>query len=546
MDRLESLLPNDGAYRPRLHKLRTRGKQIVRWSKSQVAGVPAYALRKITWGAASEADEDAGDDARAAAAEPPAELFAADFDAITMVDSRPQSMLNSYRMKDAQTARWHAKTATAAAAMASGVSYVSSAATLVSSSSFSSAENISLSLPSASPARSLSSADSCGTSPVSPVAGLRICDAKAIEKSLQSIQNDAEAVAASIKFHNYEVALQLGQQRHLHYYELPFPWRENRFIIHGYRFYNSYSKSLLSVFNWYGWHNETVNIWTHLCGALYFAFLIFKGFSQTAVYQSELVPAAAKFMAFVFLTAGLECFLFSVVWHTFNGICHLKQRSNCACVDYTGITVLVTASILTTEFVTLSGSSDATFTWSLLFFTGVSAALGAVGVFMNWSPKFDRPESRPLRIAFYLLLASFGFFSYLHSRLFNTAVDSSDLIKPVFMKSLAWYIIGVVFYGTFIPERWRSDVQVDANIPTEEQLTTDLEIITKHRHIHFRSQPASHRKCKNADHKRSFKSLWWVDYFCCSHTLWHLFVLLGVIGHYTAMLEMFEKRWLRG
>lgn len=251
-------------------------------------------------------------------------------------------------------------------------------------------------------------------------------------------------------------------------------------------------------------------------------------------------------MAFVFLTAGLECFLFSVVWHTFNGICHLKQRSNCACVDYTGITVLVTASILTTEFVTLSGSSDATFTWSLLFFTGVSAALGAVGVFMNWSPKFDRPESRPLRIAFYLLLASFGFFSYLHSRLFNTAVDSSDLIKPVFMKSLAWYIIGVVFYGTFIPERWRSDVQVDANIPTEEQLTTDLEIITKHRHIHFRSQPASHRKCKNADHKRSFKSLWWVDYFCCSHTLWHLFVLLGVIGHYTAMLEMFEKRWLRG
>lgn len=99
MDRLESLLPNDGAYRPRLHKLRTRGKQIVRWSKSQVAGVPAYALRKITWGAASEADEDAGDDARAAAAEPPAELFAADFDAITMVDSRPQSMLNSYRLQ---------------------------------------------------------------------------------------------------------------------------------------------------------------------------------------------------------------------------------------------------------------------------------------------------------------------------------------------------------------------------------------------------------------------------------------------------------------
>ena len=529
-----------------------------------MAGVPAYAMRKMTWGPASEVagteqilypralkeggeasgttDSRDSSDARElrTISEVPLSRIDSplDFDTATMVDTRGLPAPALRRIKDLSHSRCNTKAGSAG-------TFISSAATLVSSSSISSSENFSISLPDSSPTRSLSYSSDENSSSL-PIATIEyvVQTLDQVDLKGQVLPEDPDAVAALIKFHNYDTAFKLGQHRHLHYYELPFPWRENRFIIHGYRFYNSYKKSLLSIFNWYGWHNETVNIWTHLGGALYLAYLLFRGFSQTAVYQSELVPTAAKCMAFVFLLSGLECFLFSVVWHTFNGICHLQQRSNCACVDYTGITILVTASILTTEFVTLSGAAEAPFTWSLLFFTTTSSILGVIGVYMNWSPKFDRPESRPLRIAFYLLLASFGFFSYLHSRIFHTSISSSELIKPVLSKSLAWYLIGVVFYGTFIPERWRSDVQVDPTIPTEHELITNLDIITKQRHVHFRSQPVTHQKCKNSKSKRSFSSLWWVDYFCCSHTLWHLFVLLGVVGHYKAMLEMFEKRWL--
>ncbi|SCU82876.1 LAME_0C03202g1_1 [Lachancea meyersii CBS 8951] len=623
LERLEALLPGHSSHhasaivksahgasssRPqRLHRLKSRGKQMVKWSKSQVAVVPNYAMRKMSQsstssasinatnppvgliGASSPLDEEPGtilqlykflkstveefgsgsgaaNGVQASAAATTATTtattattstvaerredtsFGSDSDIITMVDSSTVHHASSVkRFKEIWDNYFPSSTS---ACSTTGAVFNSSAATLVSSSS---SESIPLRSTVTSPAIS-SASDLEGNEgniswsiSSSPSTEELLQHLELLDQKIDGLIDDPKSVATSIKFHNYAHALDCGMKRHLHYYELPFPWRENRFIVHGYRFYDSYFKSLLSIFNWYGWHNESVNIWTHLCGAIYFAFILFKEFPKTSVYQSDLVPTAAKWAAFVFLFAGLECFVFSVIWHTFNGICHLNSRSRCACVDYTGITVLVTASILTTEFVTLSGNSGSPYTWSLLFYATVTTTLGVFGFYMNWSPRFDRPESRPLRIAFYLLLASFGIISHVHSHFFSQGFSPAALIKPVLSKSLCWYLIGVVFYGTFVPERWRSDVQVPDNIPSEEQLSADLNIITKDRHIHFPSKPHDHHKCKSsAHHKHSFLSLWWVDYFCCSHTLWHIFVLLGVFGHYKAMLEMFETRWLTG
>ncbi|CEP62752.1 Izh3p LALA0_S06e02982g [Lachancea lanzarotensis] len=593
----------------RLHRLKSRGKQIVKWSKSQAALVPNYALRKISSQSSSnlavgpsaqDLDGETGTilqlyrflkntveefgtepatrnhhnataataAAAAASTSTPASVsavhsvsdidtsrvglqrkedtpFGSDSDMITMIDSpTSQQASNVKRFKEI----WdnHFPGSAGGTGNSTGALFNSSAATLVSSSS--SSDDIPLLRPDvASSASSVKGSEGNNISwsiSSSPSTEELLHHLELLDQRIDGLIDDPKSVATSIKFHNYAHALHNGMKRHLHYYELPFPWRENRFIIHGYRFHDSYVKSLLSIFNWYGWHNETVNIWTHLCGAIYFAFILFKEFPRTAIYGSDLVPTAAKWAAFAFLFAGLECFVFSVIWHTFNGICHLNSRSNCACVDYTGITVLVTASILTTEFVTLSGDSSSPYTWSLLFYATVTTGLGAFGFFMNWSPRFDRPESRPLRIAFYLLLASFGIISHVHSSFFNQTSNAAELIKPVLSKSLCWYLIGVVFYGTFVPERWRTDVQLPDNIPSEEELSKDLNIITKDRHLHFLVEPVSRCEHQHENDKKSFWTLWWVDYFCCSHTLWHVFVLLGVFGHYKAMLEMFEKRWL--
>ncbi|SCU79398.1 LAFA_0B02872g1_1 [Lachancea sp. 'fantastica'] len=613
LERLEALLPGDSGLHAaacltktdqsssnsaassgktqRLHRLKSRGKQMVKWSKSQAALVPNYAMRKISQSSSSSnhsvgppqgLDDDKGtilqlyrflkntveefgtepaalnNAARgprpvpvhsASAIDTPCVIterkedtpFGSDSDMITMVDSPPSRQAsNVKRFKEIWDNHFPSSNS---AGSTTGALFNSSAATLVSSSS---SDDIPLRSDGLSPSSSVKGTEGNISWSISssPSTEELLQHLELLDQRIDGLIDDPKSVATSIKFHNYAHALNCGMERHLHYYELPFPWRENRFIVHGYRFYDSYAKSLLSIFNWYGWHNETINIWTHLCGAIYFAFILFKEFPQTAIYNSDLVPTAAKWAAFAFLFAGLECFVFSVIWHTFNGICHLNSRSKCACVDYTGITVLVTASILTTEFVTLSGDSSSPYTWSLLFYAITTTVLGAFGFFMNWSPRFDRPESRPLRIAFYLLLASFGIISHVHSSFFNKEFSSAELIKPVLSKSLCWYLIGVVFYGTFVPERWRTDVHLPKNIPSEQELTNDLNIITKHRHVHFLVEPVSRCKETSQTGKQKFWSLWWVDYFCCSHTLWHIFVLLGVFGHYKAMLEMFEKRWL--
>ncbi|CAI4992690.1 BTE_HP_G0165630.mRNA.1.CDS.1 [Saccharomyces cerevisiae] len=352
--------------------------------------------------------------------------------------------------------------------------------------------------------------------------------------------NPTTDIKSFINSYNHGKAYSLGETQHLHYYQLPFPWRENRYIIHGYRFYNTHSKSLLSIFNWYGWHNETSNIWSHLLGAIYIIYLAIYDFPQSEVWRNSQVPPQARWIVFMFLAAALKCMLSSVFWHTFNGTSFLKLRSKFACVDYSGITILITASILTTEFVTMYSCY-----WAMCTYMSISLALGVFGVFMNWSPRFDRPEARPLRIRFFILLATMGVLSFLHLIFLTDLHYAATLFSPVTYKSVVWYLVGVVFYGSFIPERFRSDVQVDKTIPTNYELSTDLEIITKQREIHFREVPTAHSKCSSCpSHAKSFKSLWWVDYFGCSHTFWHFFVVLGVIGHYRAILDMFAKRWI--
>ena len=343
-----------------------------------------------------------------------------------------------------------------------------------------------------------------------------------------------------INTYNYENAFEFGKVRHLHYYELPFPWRENRCIINGYRFYNSHKKSLLSIVNWYGWHNETSNIWTHLLGGLYILYLMFYQFPCSEVFMSEQVPKAAKLITYVFLIAAAKCLFSSVFWHTFNGTSLLRLRCKFACVDYSGISILITASILTTEFVTMYQCP-----WAMVSYMALSTALGIFGVFMNWSPKFDRPEARPLRIKFFILLASMGILSFLHLTFITSLSHSTWLLSPITKKSVVWYLVGVVFYGSFIPERWRTDIQYDHTIPTSHELSTNVDIINKEKHIHFRETPTPHEMCKHHEHHhRSFKSLWWVDYVGCSHTLWHFFVVLGVIGHYRAILDILTKKWI--
>lgn len=376
-----------------------------------------------------------------------------------------------------------------------------------------------------------------------------------------------------LRFYNFNKALQKAEREYLHYYDIPLSWRENRYIIHGYRFSLSHVTMIKSVFQFN--HNEAMNIWTHLLGGLIVLALGLIHLPNTELFQ--VTTQRDNLVVYLFLAASFGCLACSTVWHTYSCIANLPVRARCASVDYTGITILISSSVITAEYCSLYHYPNLQKT--IMAFT-VLCGLG--GLTLNWSSYFDRPESRPLRIGFFLGLAFVGISTFLAMCYNEGVMVSSKFFLPLFLKSLTAYLAGVVFYGGLIPERWRSDIVINEDGPCHHQhnardvLAGDIEhsgeeelqqmeselheqeeefrdrdediselddgndfahskqyreIIDKH----FPDQPTK------TPYHRHFWSLYWVDYCFSSHSIWHIFVLLGILGHYFSLLEMLAK-----
>lgn len=333
-------------------------------------------------------------------------------------------------------------------------------------------------------------------------------------------------IALKETLYNYDTALTVSNTRHLNFYELPFQWRENRYIIYGYRFAKSHTLALTSLFSW---HNETVNIWTHLLGSAYLAYLGIYHYPNTDTYNIYGATFNDHAIFYLFIASAIICLMFSVIWHSYTNIGYLSVRSKFACFDYSGITVLITSSIITTEHISLRDYPNLR-----LAFVSFSILAGLIGIGMAWHPYFDRPESRIVRILFFIALALLGLVSFLCSCIVQNVSFALSLFSPLCI-SFAWYLSGVVFYGTFFPECIRSDVEID-----DFQISDDtiMELDKNGKLLEYlRKQPV------HTSHCHKLTSLWWVDWIGSSHNLWHLFVIGGVLGHYNALLKMFERAY---
>lgn len=408
---------------------------------------------------------------------------------------------------------------------------------------------------------------------------------------------EEDAKFKRFRFFNFNKALKVGQSDYLHYYQLPLSWRENRYIINGYRFSLSHQTMFQSIFHFN--HNETWNIWTHLLGAIAMLYLGLVYYPSTAAYVHSTV--GDNVIMAVFIVAALKCLVSSVLWHTYSTFAHLTIRNRFACVDYTGITVLVTCSVISAEYCSLYNYPKL-----LAAFMTFSIVAGLGGFAFNWSSYFDRPECRPLRIGFYVCLAALGATTFLCKWYYDGFFDAVTFYAPLTYRLFVWYWIGVIFYGGLIPERWRYDVVIHEdetcnhshgvldvlmgdieNCGEEELQNLTNEIKSKQRDDSRRSSVATiatqaseqsycsveispdnegmagssvlvsseesdevkykdilekhfPEKPRLTPYHNDFLSLWWVDYVLQSHNLWHIFVVFGVVGHFFCIVDMLE------
>lgn len=306
--------------------------------------------------------------------------------------------------------------------------------------------------------------------------GLRYIESKLSDLETLCLEsfNQAEALNKSV-----QAAIIAAKNRLLTYEELPHPWRDNPYIRRGYRFCEKYTDCVISVATI---HNETCNIWTHLVGFMVMVFLAFFHYPTTLSWTES--NWSDKLTMITFLIASAKCLICSTVWHTCNGISHAGQKQRWACVDYTGITVLIAASIITTEYCAFYANPRIQLTY-----ISITAISGLCGAYFTWHPSFDTPEAKNKRVAFFVSFAAAGVMGFLHAGVLHGFANTYSFYFPVF-KSLMFYAFGVIFYALFFPERF---------FP------------------------------------------WKIfDYFGMSHNIWHICVFGGIYFHYAATVELLE------
>jgi len=281
-----------------------------------------------------------------------------------------------------------------------------------------------------------------------------------------------------------EKALELSKQHGLiTYSDLPTPWRVNPHIINGYRFHDTKLACLRSVGDL---SNESVNIWSHAIGLVVVLAIAF--YFYPASTNFSLSTKTDIFVAACFFFAAAKCLVCSTVWHTFNSISEQSLMERFACVDYTGISLLVAASIMTTEYTAFYCEPLSRWIYML-----TTAALGIGGVILPWHPTFNRADMSWARVGFYVTLAATGFTPFIQLAYTRGIFWAVYFYAPI-TKSISVYLIGAILYAAKVPERWFPG---------------------------------------------------WFDYVGGSHNIWHFAVLGGILFHYFAMQAFFSHAFHR-
>lgn len=300
-----------------------------------------------------------------------------------------------------------------------------------------------------------------------------------MEEGLRGAKHAAESLEDTIQ----RAMLRAKEHGLIRYEDLPVPWRVNPHILKGYRFQESYGDCIRSAF---GISNESVNIWTHALGFILILAVAFY-FYPTSI-NFHLSTTADVLIAAIFFFAACQCLVCSTIWHTMNAITDVNLVSTFACVDYTGISLLIAASIMTTEYTAFYCEPVSRWTYMIL-----TAALGIGGVILPWNPTFNGPEMAWARVAFFIGLGATGFLPIVQLSISRGSDFVWEFYTPI-AKSITVYVVGAFVYASKVPERW----------------------------------------CPGM-----------FDYCGGSHNLWHMAVLGGILFHYSAMQEFFSLAFQR-
>ena len=225
-------------------------------------------------------------------------------------------------------------------------------------------------------------------------------------------------------------------QKIFHFDDMEVWLQDNQYIRTGYRICASYTESWMSMTYW---HNETLNIWTHLVSGVIFVGMIFN------IWINWQEPMMDKVVFTIYCICAIKCFFMSSLFHLHSHQPYKTFRLF-SCLDYAGISIMIMGScILLTYYVYYC---DDTFRTLWIFLTVLVSFVGILGPFFE--PFAKHPS---LRAICYIASAGIsglpvGYHMITHSIPFN----ANGIF--FFLGMVLCYIGGAGIYVYQVPERF--------------------------------------------------------------------------------------------
>ncbi|XP_031494645.1 heptahelical transmembrane protein ADIPOR2-like [Nymphaea colorata] len=271
------------------------------------------------------------------------------------------------------------------------------------------------------------------------------------------------------------------ERRLVKYEALPEYLKDNEFILDYYRAEWPLKEAILSIFSW---HNETLNIWTHLAGFFLFLILTIIGLLQTPelltnfswslpshanmnssddlfrlvhknVIRSEARGGSSRLGAvprwpwLVFLVGSMLCLLCSTLSHLL--ACHSHKLNLFFWrLDYAGITLMIVSSFVPPIYYIFLCQP----LWRLFYISSITT-LGLLAVLTLLAPGLSTARFRPFRAALFLAMGFSGLVPAAHALWLNWDQPHCLVTLAYEVAMALFYAAGAGFYVSRVPERWK-------------------------------------------------------------------------------------------